>query len=84
MMVAMRYSNAMTAMAASGGVSIPVSMVGMSKPSSMCDTLPLTSSPPSSTPRMIEPTVVPSIHPLAITSWLGGSSSVRIPYFAGE
>ena len=33
---------------------------------------------------MIEPTVVPSIQPLAATSFSGGSSSVRMPYLAGE
>ena len=44
----------------------------------------LMSAPPSTVPRMIEPTVVPSIQPLAATSRSGGSSSVRMPYFAGE
>src|SRR5260363_33838 len=34
--------------------------------------------------RMIEPTVVPSIQPFAITSFSGGNSSVRMPYLAGE
>ena len=33
---------------------------------------------------MIEPTVVPSIQPLATTSCCGGRSSVRMPYLAGE
>ncbi len=74
----------MKLIAASGGVVMPVSMPGKSKPSSEFDTLWLTSNPPSSTPRMIEPTVVPSIQPLAITSCEGGRSSVRIPYLAGE
>ena len=74
----------MTRIAASGGVSMPVSIMGTSKPSSVVETLSLTSAPPSSTPRMIEPTVVPSIQPLATTSCLAGSSSVRMPYLAGE
>ncbi len=52
--------------------------------SSQLDTGPLISTPPSSTPRMIEATVVPSIQPLAMTSCRGGRSSVRMPYFAGE
>ena len=42
------------------------------------------SAPPITVPRMIEPTVVPSIQPFAATSRSGGSSSVRMPYFAGE
>jgi hypothetical protein len=33
---------------------------------------------------MIDATVVPSIQPLATTSCRAGSSSVRMPYFAGE
>ena len=44
----------------------------------------LISAPPSTVPRMIDATVSPSIQPLAATSFSGGSSSVRIPYFAGE
>ena len=40
--------------------------------------------PPTTKPRMMEPTVSPSIQPLAMTSFSGGSSSVRMPYFAGE
>ena len=47
-------------------------------------TFGLISTPPRTVPRMIEPTVVPSIQPLAATSLLGGSSSVRMPYLAGE
>ena len=35
-------------------------------------------------PRMIDITVRPSIQPLASTSFSGGSSSVRMPYLAGE
>jgi hypothetical protein len=56
----------------------------MSKPSSAAAIFGLMSAPPTSTPRMIEATVVPSIQPLATTSCCGGSSSVRIPYLAGE
>ena len=33
---------------------------------------------------MMDVTVRPSIHPLATTSFSGGSSSVRMPYLAGE
>ena len=33
---------------------------------------------------MIEAMVRPSIQPLALTSWEAGSSSVRMPYLAGE
>ncbi len=74
----------MTAIAASPGVSMCVSMCGRSNASSRPDTVSLTSTPPSSVPRMIEPTVSPSIQPFAATSWLGGNSSVRMPYLAGE
>ena len=42
-----------------------------------------TSWPPNSTPRMIDAIVRPSIQPLA-TSCEAGSSSVRMPYLAGE
>ena len=73
-----------TEIAACGGVSMPVSIFGMSIASSALDTGPLMSTPPSRTPRMIDPTVVPSIQPLAITSCRAGSNSVRMPYFAGE
>jgi hypothetical protein len=71
-------------MAASGGVSMPVSKIGKSTPSSIGATLGPISCPPTSTPRMIEPMVSPSIQPLALTSCEGGSSSVRMPYLAGE
>ncbi len=74
----------MIAIAASPGVSMPVSIRGMSMPSSARETVSLTSAPPTSVPRMIEPTVSPSIQPLAATSCCAGSSSVRMPYFAGE
>ena len=73
-----------TAMAACGGVLTPVSMCGTSMASSVPDTGPVINKPPSSTPRMIEATVVPSIQPLATTNWRDGRSSVRMPYFAGE
>ena len=63
---------------------MPVSIEGKSSESSEADTVGLISAPPSTVPRMIEPTVVPSIQPLAATSFSGGSSSVRIPYLAGE
>jgi hypothetical protein len=33
---------------------------------------------------MMEVMVSPSIQPLALTSWDAGSSSVRMPYLAGE
>ena len=50
---------------------MPVSMYGRSKPSNAVDTFELTSAPPSSAPRMIEPTVAPSIQPLAIDQLFG-------------
>ncbi len=75
---------AMTQMAAAGGVWMPVSNMGTSKPSSIADTLVLMSAPPSTTPSTIEATVVPSIQPFAATSCFAGSSSVRMPYLAGE
>ena len=40
--------------------------------------------PPSKTPKMMEAIVRPSIQPLALTSCEGSSSSVRMPYLAGE
>ena len=43
-----------TLIAASGGVSTPVSMSGRSKPSSIVETRGPISAPPTSTPRMIE------------------------------
>ena len=43
-----------------------------------------TSWPPSKTPKMMEAIVRPSIQPLALTSCEGSSSSVRMPYLAGE
>src|SRR5688500_12523295 len=73
-----------TRIAASGALSTNVSTMGMSNASNRVDTVPDTSAPPSTVPRMIEPTVVPSIQPLALTSCDGGRSSVRMPYFAGE
>ena len=71
-------------MAASGAVSMLVVKKGTSTLSSMRDTVAPTSCPPSSTPRMMEPIVNPSIQPLALTSWEAGSSSVKMPYLAGE
>ena len=40
--------------------------------------------PPMTTPRMMAPTVSPSIQPLATTSRRCGRYSVRMPYLAGE
>jgi hypothetical protein len=40
--------------------------------------------PPSTVPRIMASTVVPSIQPLAATSRRGGSTSARMPYLAGE
>jgi hypothetical protein len=71
-------------MAASAGVSTEVSMKGKSSDNMRLDTMVPTSWPPTSTPRMIEAIVSPSIQPLALTSWDAGSSSVRMPYLAGE
>ncbi len=42
------------------------------------------SSPPNTVPSTMEATVNPSIQPLAMTSFSGGSSSVSMPYLAGE
>jgi hypothetical protein len=81
---ARQYTHAMTRIADSAGESIPVSSSGRSNDSIPDATTGLTSIPPSTVPRMIEATVVPSIHPFASTSRSGGSSSVRMPYFAGE
>ncbi|MNW03899.1 hypothetical protein D3C71_1999020 [compost metagenome] len=81
---AMAYRRPITQMAASDGVSMGVSISGRSNDSSQLDTCTPTSCPPSSTPRMMEVIVSPSIQPLARTNWLGGSSSVRMPYLAGE
>ena len=63
---------------------MPVAIIGTSMPSSIGATCGPMSCPPSSTPRMIEPIVRPSIQPLALTSCDGGSNSVRMPYLAGE
>lgn len=73
----------MTSMAASAGVSM-ASSPGTSIDSSQVEMCLEISAPPSTVPRMIEPTVSPSIQPLAATSFSGGSSSVRMPYLAGE
>ena len=74
----------MIMMADSAGVSMPVSNAGMSKLNRLWDTVLLMSTPPSTVPMMIEPTVSPSIQPLAATSFSGGSNSVKMPYLAGE
>ena len=79
------YSATMVAIAASGGVSMPVSnqrQVEAEQPRR--DAWSPTNWPPSSTPRMIDMMVRPSIQPLALTSCDGGNSSVRMPYLAGE
>jgi hypothetical protein len=44
----------------------------------------LMSAPPMMAPSTMAATVVPSIQLLATTSFSGGSSSVRMPYLAGE
>ena len=63
---------------------MPVSNIGRSKASSHSATRGLIRMPPSRKPTMMDVTVSPSIQPLATTSFSGGSSSVRIPYLAGE
>ena len=78
------YTKISTEIAASGAVSMPVSMIGTSIESRCAEiTLP-TSWPPKRMPRMIEAIVRPSIQPLAFTSCDAGSISVRMPYLAGE
>src|SRR2546422_7044634 len=57
----------MTAIAASAGVSIGVSITGKSKCSRTPETREWISTPPKTVPRMIEATVRPSIQPLATT-----------------
>ena len=78
------YTKISTLMAASGGVSMLVVKNGKSIDKSRADTAWLTNCPPSNTPRMMDAMVRPSIQPLALTNWEEGSSSVRMPYFAGE
>ena len=82
--VAARYRKTITEMAASGGVSTPVSSMGRSKPSSAVEIFGPMSCPPSTMPSTMDATVSPSIQPLPLTSCEGGSSSVRMPYLAGE
>ncbi len=82
--VAARYSSTMTQIAASGPVSMAVSSSGRSRPSSQGEMRGPISWPPSRMPSTMEPTVRPSIQPLPLTSSDGGSSSVRMPYLAGE
>ena len=81
---AARYTNISRLMAASGAVSMPVSIKGRSKDSKNGAICGPTSCPPKSTPKIIEAIVSPSIQPLALTSCEAGSSSVRMPYLAGE
>jgi hypothetical protein len=71
-------------MAASAGESMPVLISGISKDSSWLETAWPTSEPPSTMPRRIDAIVSPSIQPLAFTNCEAGSSSVRMPYLAGE
>ena len=84
MNAAKTYISMMIRMADSAAVSIPVSRIGKSKLKSPWDTVLLIKIPPSTVPIMIEPTVKPSIQPLAATSFSGGSNSVKMPYLAGE
>src|SRR5690242_9333109 len=72
------------ATAAEEAVSTPVSTNGMLNRSSVSDTAGLISTPARTNPSTIDATVAPSIQPLASTSCSDGSSSVRIPYLAGE
>ena len=81
---ASRYTAIKSAIAASGEVSMPVERTGKSRASSGAETAWLIRVPPSRMPRMMEAMVRPSIQPLALTSWDTGSSSVRMPYLAGE
>ena len=74
----------MTRMAASGAVSIPVWNSGKSYDNNTDETFGLISMPPTTVPRMMDSTVSPSIQPLPLTNWSGGSNSVRMPYLAGE
>ena len=74
----------MTKIADSAGVSTEVVISGISKLSKSAETVWLIKMPPKTVPKMIELTVKPSIQPLAATNFSGGSSSVKIPYLAGE
>ena len=71
-------------MADSAGVSMPVFSSGKSSDNMFDEITVPTNWPPSSTPKMIEAMVSPSIQPLALTNCEAGKSSVRMPYFAGE
>ena len=72
-------------MAASGGVSMPEIDAGqVEAQQGWPDRRGPISWPPSRMPRMMDAMVRPSIQPLALTSCDGGSSSVRMPYLAGE
>ena len=62
------YRNTITAIAASGGVSMPVSIIGTSMLSKLADTRSPSNCPPNNTPRMMDKIVKPSIQPLALTN----------------
>jgi len=70
--------------AASADVSTPVVMNGKSNDNSQADKFGPTNWPPNNTPKMMDAIVKPSIQPLALTNCEAGSSSVKMPYFAGE
>ena len=74
----------MMVIAASGGVSICESNTGISMAKRLAATDGLMRIPPSTVPKIMEPTVSPSIQPLAATNFSGGSNSVNMPYLAGE
>ena len=61
-----------------------VSINGKSHDKSQGATLGPINWPPSTTPKMMEAIVKPSIQPLALTNCEAGSNSVRMPYLAGE
>ena len=63
---------------------MPLSRYGTSICSTLDENVSLIIAPPSTVPRMIEPTVRPSIQPLAVTSLWCGRYSVSMPYLAGE
>lgn len=72
----------MTRMAASAGVWTSLPMKEWL--SRAVETDEEISRPPSTVPRMMEKTVRPSIQLLPLTSMVGGSISVTMPYLAGE
>ncbi|MEY4074603.1 MAG: hypothetical protein RJA29_1960 [Pseudomonadota bacterium] len=65
---AIMYTATSTRMAACGPESMPVSIRGRSNDNSQLERAGPTSCPPTSTPRMMEAMVRPSIQPLALTS----------------